>query len=186
MSTELAPVSVPPEAHPAFRRGQLMVLLEHFDAPVTFDRLGYVEFFAANPYLVLREDSPERTRLRLAGFNPKSLSYQSTRERYANRRTRLHSDLGALAAWGYLATATVDRRLACELTERGRTQAVSLTSLYADAYRLSVALILPKMRNLTPTMLSRKAQEWLQLGEMQIDLLDTDFRFEADLQGTLL
>jgi hypothetical protein len=29
-------------------------------------------------------------------------------------------------------------------------------------------------------------QEWLQLDDMRIDLLDTDFEFEANLQGRLL
>jgi hypothetical protein len=186
MNTDLVPISVPPEAHPSFRRGQLLVLLEHLDGPVSFDRLGYIEFFAANPFLVWREDSSERTRLQLAGMNPKALSYQATTERYANRRSRLRSDLGGLASWGYLRTDTIDGMLACELTERGRSAARDLQSLYADAYRLSVSLVLPKMRNVTNKRLGQLVQQWLRLDDMRIDLLDTDFEFEADLQGRLL
>jgi hypothetical protein len=186
MTAELVPISVPPEAHSSFRRGQLLVLLEHFERPIALDRLGYVEFFAANPFLVWREDSSERSRLQLAGMNPKALSYQATAERYANRRVRLRSDLGALAAWGYLRTATVDGLLACELTEPGRSAAGGLQSLYADAYRLSVSLVLTKMRNVTNRRLGQLVQHWLQLADMRIDLLDTDFEFEADLQGRLL
>ncbi len=163
-----------------------MVLLEHFDGPVAIDRLGYIEFFAANPFLVWREDGSERTRLQLAGLNPKALSYQATPERYANRRARLRSDLGALAAWGYLHTASVEGLLTCALNEPGRTAAEALRSLYADAYRLSVSLVLPKMRNVTNRRLGELAQQWLKLDDMRIDLLDTDFEFEADLNGRQL
>ena len=186
MSSDLVPVSVPPEVHPSFRRGQLLVLLEHFTAPVTVDRVGYIEFFAANPFLVWRAESRERSRLQLAGMNPKAHAYQATAERYANRRSRLRSDLGALAAFGYLSTDAVDGLLACELTDAGRSAAEALDSLYADAYRLSVSLVLPKMRNVSNRKLGLLAQEWLQLDEMRIDLLDTDFEFEANLQGRLL
>jgi hypothetical protein len=186
MSNYLTPISVPPEAHASFRRGQLLVLLEQFDEPLGLDRLGYLEFFAANPYLVLRSEQSERARLRLAGFNPRALSYQATTERYANRRTRLRSDLGALAAWGYLDTSTRDGRLTCALTELGRDRAGTLVSLYADAYRVSVSLVRPKMRNLSDTALARQVQQWLRIDDLRIDLLDTDFDFEADLQGRFL
>jgi hypothetical protein len=186
MTSELVPVSVPPEVHPSFRRGQLLVLLEHFTAPVTVDRVGYIEFFAANPFLVWRSESRERSRLQLAGMNPKALAYQATAERYANRRSRLRSDLGALAAFGYMRTDAIDGLLACELTNAGRAAAEGLDSLYADAYRLSVSLVLPKMRNVSNRKLALLVQEWLQLDDMRIDLLDTDFEFEANLQGRLL
>lgn len=186
MSAGLVPISVPPEAHSSFRRGQLLVLLEHFEEPVAIDRLGYIEFFAANPFLVWRENSSQRTRLQLAGMNPKALSYQATTERYANRRIRLRSDLGALVTWGYLRAATIDGLLACELTDAGRSAAGALQSLYADAYRLSVSLVLPKMRNISNLRLTQRVQEWLRLDDMRIDLLDTDFEFEADLQGRLM
>jgi hypothetical protein len=162
------------------------VLLEQFDKPITVDRLGYLEFFSANPYLVLRNEPSERAQLRLAGFNPRALSYQATTERYANRRTRLRSDLGALSAWGYLKTSTLEGRLACVLTDLGRERSGTLVSLYAEAYRLSVSLIRPKMRNLSDTALARQVQQWLQIDDLRIDLLDTDFEFEADLQGRLL
>lgn len=183
---DLAPISIPPEAHASFRRGQLLVLLEHFDSSVTIDRVGYIEFFAANPFLIWRESSTERTRLRLAGLSPFALSYQATKERYANRRARLRSDLAALAAWAYLRTDSVDGRSACELTESGRDAARSLDSLYADAFRLSVSLVVPRMRNVSSAALDRMAKDWLQLGEMRIDLLDMDYEFEASLQGRLL
>jgi hypothetical protein len=182
---ELIPISVPPETHPSLRRGHLMLLLQQVDGPMTIDRIGYVEFFAANPFLVWRHACKERTRLLLAGLSPKALSYQATTERYANRRTRLRSDLAALAAWGYIVPAVVDKRLACELTPAGRGAAEGLGTLYADAYRLSVSLVLPKLRRVTNVELNRLARDWLRVDDLKIDLLDTDFRFDADLQGEI-
>jgi hypothetical protein len=58
--------------------------------------------------------------------------------------------------------------------------------VYADAYRLSVSLIRPKMRNLSDTALARHVQQWLPIDDLRIDLLDADLEFEADLQGRLL
>jgi hypothetical protein len=182
----LAPVSIPPEAVPAFRRGQLLVMLGQFEGPVELDRIGYIEFFAANPYLVLRKDSPERTSLLLAGFNPKALSYQATTERYANRRTRLRSDLGALVAWKYARTSTVDGLIACELTSEGHEEADKLITLYADAYRLSVSLIRKEIKGLSNRALALKVQGWLRIDDLRIDLLDREFEFNTDLQGVLL
>jgi hypothetical protein len=186
MADYFAPISMPPEAHSSFRRGQLLVLLEQFEEPLSLDRLGYLEFFAANPYLVMRSERSQRAQLRLVGFNPRALSYQATTERYANRRSRLRSDLGALSAWGYIEISPIEGRTACQLTEIGRQRAGTLVSLYAEAYRLSVSLIRPKMRNITDTALAKQVQQWLRLGDLRIDLLDTDFDFEADLQGRLL
>lgn len=185
MLDSLGPISLPPESHASFRRGQLLLLMEQFDSPLSVDRVGYLEFFAANPYLIFRSDEPERIQLRLAGFHPGALSYQATTERYANRRTRLRSDLAALAAWGYLAASVEDGRLACFLTETGRARAAGLNSLYSDAYRLSVSLISPKLRG-TETALAKRVQGWLRIGSMRIDLLDTDSSFEPGRQGEML
>jgi hypothetical protein len=171
---DFAPISVPPEVHPAFRRGQLLVLLENFEQSVPLERVGYLEFFAANPFLILREDSRERTRLLLAGFNPIALSYQAAAERYANRRTRLRSDLGALTAWGYAEVAAQDGHVACRLTSEGRERARRLTSLYADAYRASLRLIWPVFGRVSDTALAAKVREWLNTDDFHIDLWDFD------------
>ncbi|MEM9520375.1 MAG: hypothetical protein AAGA37_13715 [Actinomycetota bacterium] len=186
MAEPLPPVSVPPEAHAAFRRGQLLILLGEFDHPVEVDRLGYMEFFAANPFLVWRDATAERTQLRLAGLLPSALSYQAAPERYANRRVRLRSDLAALVAWGFMRTDTVDGRIACELTDEGRTAATRLDTVYSSAYRLSVSLVAPKLRNVTNVELHRMATRWLRLGAMRVDLLDTTVGMEPNGQGVLL
>lgn len=176
---DITPVSRPPETNPHFRRGQLLVLLARFDSPLNIDRIGYFEFFAANPHLVLREASSS-VRLQLAGFNPAALSYRSAPERYANRRSRLRSDLAALTAWGYARPSAIDGRIACELTSSGRVEAETLSSLYADAYRESIDLIRPLFR-LSDTALAHRASEWLAGGGIRLDVLDLDTDVQLEL-----
>jgi hypothetical protein len=171
---DLTPVSRPPETNPHFRRGQLLLLLSMFDSPLKTDRIGYLEFFAANPHLVIRSDL-DAVRLELAGFNPDALSYQSAPQRYTNRRSRLRSDLAALTAWGFAAPSLVEGRIACALTPAGREAASRLTSLYAEAYRTSVDLVRPTLNRLSDTQLAKKASEWLRIPEdARIDLLDLE------------
>ena len=180
--TDLSPASRPPEAHSSFRRGQLLVLLSTFEASLTIDRIGYLEFFAANPHLVIRDDVGS-VRLQLAGFSPSALTYQSAPERFANRRSRLRTDLSALTAWGYAQVGIDDGRIAVGLTELGRRHAGDLTSLYADAYRASIELIRPLFRQ-SDAALARRASEWLAGIDHKVDILDVDlqaqFRLDID------
>ena len=55
-----------------FRLAQLLLLFEVagvVDHPLGLDRLGYYDFFAANPFLVVGESDQSRVDLRLAGFS---------------------------------------------------------------------------------------------------------------------
>lgn len=178
--TNLSPASRPPESHSSFRRGQLLVLLATFELPVTIDRIGYLEFFAANPHLVLR-DTASSVRLQLAGFSPSALTYQSAPERFANRRSRLRSDLAALTAWGYAQPSVDDGRIVVGLTHLGRQRSKELTSLYADSYRASIELIRPLFR-LSDGWLARKASEWLSGGDRRLDVLDVDLQAQLRLE----
>lgn len=178
--SDLSPASQPPETHSSFRRGQLLVLLSTFNAPLTIDRIGYLEFFAANPHLVI-DNAADSVRLQLAGFSPSALTYQSAPERFANRRSRVRTDLAALTAWGYAKTVIDDGRIAVELTDNGRSRASELTSLYADAYRASIELIRPLFRH-SDTALARKASEWLAGNDRRVDILDVDLETQLELE----
>lgn len=180
--SDLSPASQPPETHSSFRRGQLLVLLSTFKAALTIDRIGYLEFFAANPHLVIHDDV-DSVRLQLAGFSPSALTYQSAPERFANRRSRLRTDLSALTAWGYAETGVAEGRIAVGLTDMGRSRASELTSLYADAYRASIELIRPLFRH-SDTALAHKASEWLAGGDRRVDILDVDLEIQLDLELT--
>jgi hypothetical protein len=179
---DLSPASRPPEAHPNFRRGQLLVLLATFDEALTIDRIGYLEFFAANPHLAIRDELGS-VRLQLAGFSPAALSYQSAPERFANRRSRLRTDLSALTAWGYAEVRIDDGRIVVGLTARGRANASELSTLYADAYRQSIELIRPLFRQ-SDAALAAKASDWLAGSDQRVDILDVNLeaqvRFEFD------
>lgn len=178
--SDLTPISRPPEAHSNFRRGQLLVLLSTFNGPLTVDRIGYLEFFAANPHLIIR-DEVGSVRLQLAGFSPSALTYQSAPERFANRRARLRTDLAALTAWGY-AQATVDEgRIVVGITASGSQRSDDLTSLYADSYRASIELIRPLFRQ-SDTALARLASEWLTGTDRRIDILDLDLNAQLRLE----
>ena len=172
MEDRHAAVSVPPETHPAFRRGQLLLLLAQLQEPVTLERINLIDFLAANPYLVFRDDGNERTELLLSGMSPLALSYQAAKERYANRRSRLRSDLAALVAWGYASVTNVDGLRACVLTTEGQAAAESLCSLYADAYRASVRLMVKRFGRSTDAALSKNLQQWLNIDQFRIDLWD--------------
>lgn len=177
--SDLSPASRPPEAHASFRRGQLLVLLSTFEAPLTIDRIGYLEFFAANPHLVIHDDIGS-VRLQLAGFSPSALTYQSAPERFANRRSRLRTDLSALTAWGYAEVGIDDGRIVVGLTELGRRHAGELTSLYADSYRASIELIRPLFRQ-SDVALARRASEWLAGTDERVDILDVDLQAQLRL-----
>jgi hypothetical protein len=156
------------------------VLLSTFDAPITIDRIGYLEFFAANPHLVIRDDIGS-VRLQLAGFSPSALTYQSAPERFANRRLRLRTDLAALTAWGYAQAGVDEGRIVVGLTDLGRRHASELTSLYADSYRTSIELIRPLFRQ-SDLALGRKASQWLTGTDRRVDILDVDLQTQLDME----
>ncbi len=178
--SDLAPASRPPETHANFRRGQLLVLLSSFQAPMTIDRIGYLEFFAANPHLVI-EDNDRSVRLQLAGFSPSALSYQSAPERFANRRSRLRTDLAALAAWGYAQVVIEEGRILVGLTGLGKENAAELISLYADSYRSSIDLIRPLFSH-SDGKLAKLASKWLARPDRHVDILDVDLNTQLSLE----
>jgi hypothetical protein len=165
-----------PEDREVFRLAQLALLLEVADevkVPVsTVDRLGFYDFFSANPFVVVsgqdERDVADRLALRLAGFSDRQLSYASTGQRFASRRRRLQHDLSLLLAYG-LATIGASGYL---LTTAGRTTAEGLTSVYADSYREAARVVLRRLRRLSDRRLAQSAADWLGRSWLLIDLLD--------------
>jgi hypothetical protein len=166
-----------PEDFGFFRLGRLLLLLRAVDEskkarPVDIERLGFYDFFAANPFLVFESDSRVRRKLELAGFDSRSLSYQSSGHRFATRRGRMQHDLSRLVAYGLVGAGAVGGRLAFDLTDNGRERADSFTALYARAYRRSAELIVAKLNPLSDRRLHEKASEWLEARSFLIDLYD--------------
>lgn len=165
-----------PEEHPIFRLAQLVLLLEIASADAvavpTVDRLGFYDFFSANPFVVTSghsdRDSEDKLTLRLAGFSCQQLSYAATGQRFASRRRRLQYDLSLLVAYGLVRISDDGY----DLTESGRDLSSQLTSTYADGYRQSARVVLTRLKRLSDAQLIKQAQAWLGQSWLLIDVLE--------------
>lgn len=165
-----------PEALTWFRLGQLLLLLDVVrDAtagPLDIERLGYYDFFAANPFLIVEPETREHTELQLAGFNARNLDYQSAPQRFSNRRARLQHDLALLVAYGHVHVSGVGGRVEYELSAAGAPLAEGLSALYAHAYRRSARIVINRLKRLSDKRLREQARDWLRAEALLIDLYD--------------
>lgn len=165
-----------PEHNNTFRLARLLLLLdvarEHGRQIASIDRLGYYEFFADNPFIVIDGDKPrdrvDRAAVELAGFSRIQLGYASSGQRFLSRRRRLQHDLARLVALGLVtlnATGYV-------VTREGEELAGEFRSIYSDSYRASAEIILRRLGGLSGKALDTKAEEWLGHSWLLVDLLD--------------
>jgi hypothetical protein len=160
-----------PEEHVLLRLAQLLLLLDEIqnsDADaVGIERLGYYDFFAANPFAVFGGDDPaERAELHAAGFDERQLAYASTGARFANRRERLQHDVALLVAYGLVAP----RRQGYAVTPAGRESAGKFLSLYAAQYRAAARLVHRRFRPLSDKALVEQSRRWLRRPSLLLDL----------------
>lgn len=160
-----------PEEHTTLRVAQLAILLAEV-APaggptIDIERLGYYDFFAANPFAIFGpEDQLERARLHRAAFDERQLSYASTGSRFANRRRRLQHDVAILVAYNL-----AERRdEGYGLSERGAEFVEALAALYADQYQTSVQVVHERLRKLSDSKLAESARGWLKTPSLILDL----------------
>lgn len=160
-----------PEEHTTLRVAQLAILLSEI-APadaraIDIERLGYYDFFAANPFAIFGAgDDLERARLHRAAFDERQLSYASTGSRFANRRRRLQHDVAILLAYNLAER----REEGYGLTERGADFVDSLAALYADQYRASVQVVHERLKKLSDSKLAESARGWLKTPSLILDL----------------
>jgi hypothetical protein len=165
-----------PDDRQVFRLAQLALLLEvayENRIPIrTIDRLGFYDFFSANPFVVTSgtddRDKTDRLTLRLAGFTDRQLAYASTGQRFASRRRRLQHDLSLLIAYDVVAATS----RGYVLSPMGREIAEGLTSMYAEAYREAAQVILRRLGKLSDRRLKEYVEDWLGRSWLLIDLLD--------------
>lgn len=170
-----SPVPWQPEDHDVFRLAQLTLLLSvaaKLDKQVsTVDRLGYYDFFSANPFVVVggssRQDQRDRLALTLAGFVQRQLSYASTGQRWISRRRRLQHDLSILVSLGIVSM----RGSAFVLTGAGLDLANGLTSVYADSFRASAEIVVRRLSRLSDKALVEASQDWIGSTWLSVDLL---------------
>jgi hypothetical protein len=146
-------VAVNPDDSPAFRCARLLLLLDLAaeDAPDGLDaeRIGLYDFLSAHPLLLVRdEDDPDRTTLRMAGFDERAIAYASPGQRLATAQQRLAADLSTLAGAG-LVIVTVAGRIRFQLTEPGRAAARGLRASYARSYTTAARIIVRRLRRLS-------------------------------------
>lgn len=165
-----------PEDSETFRWARMLLLLSVAKSSgrvvPSVDRLGYYEFFADSPYIVIDGDKPrdraDRAALEVAGFTRVQLNYASSGARFMSRRRRLQHDLSQLFAYG-LVELTADGYV---ITSAGQALADDLNSVYADAYRQSAEIILRRLATKSNAALERSAEDWLGHSWLLVDLLD--------------
>lgn len=161
-----------------YRFARLLVLLdESRDAnrnpiPLDMERMGYYDFFADNPFLMAVGDDATQRRLSLLGFSSQTLSYQSSAQKFSNRRARLQYDLTRLVAWSLLFPEVEAGKVVYRLSDAGVTAAQRLASLHARSYRQSAQVTIGRLRRLSDTALREQARRWLRAETLIIDLYD--------------
>jgi hypothetical protein len=176
----------PPEDLDLFRLARLLLLLAEVGKvkkprALDIERLGFYDFFAANPFLMVDAESPAGTRLALAGFNSRTLGYQSAAHLFATRRERIRFDLSRLVGLAMVETVIQEGKIAFAVSERGVGLADTFASLYAQSYRESAALVAGAFNKLSDSKLRVEAGNWLRAESFLIDLVDEplDDRGEA-------
>lgn len=174
-SSLMAPVALVPDENQTFRLARTLLLLTvalNAGKKVTsLDRIGYYDFFADSPFMIVdgdsERDSADRLDLELAGFVPNRLDYASSGPRFVSRRRRLQHDLALLIGHG-LAEIT---STGYEATEAGVTAANQMSSAYADAFRASAAMVLRRLANMSGAELERTVDQKLGESWLLVDLL---------------
>jgi len=168
--------SFSPEESTTFRIARMLLLLSVArnggrKVP-SVDRLGYYEFFADNPFIVIEgdmaRDVADRASLEVAGFSRVQLAYASSGPRFMSRRRRLQHDLAQLIAFGLVELTGGGY----DITESGTVVADNLNSVYADAYRTSAEIVLRRLASRSNVGLERSVERWLGHSWLFVDLLD--------------
>ena len=133
-------------------------------AGTSLERLGCYDFLVSNPMLMLTDEAdPDRTRLLMAGFDGRALTYASPAHRFATRRERLQHDLALLSAYG-LIVPTVDRGVLYAITGDGLELAGRFAALYARAYRLSADILVRRLSRMSDKRLREAVGTWTTVG----------------------
>jgi hypothetical protein len=171
-----------PEDFAAFRLAQLAILLSEV-APtgartIDLERLGYYDFFAANPFVIFESsDRLQHAQLHHASFDERQLSYASTGSRFANKRKRLQHDVALLVSYGLAGP----HGGGYGITANGEHFVGSLSALYVDQYRESVRVVHDRLRRLSDSQLAQASKRWLTTPSLLLDLYGST---DGDLQSS--
>lgn len=166
-----------PDTRRAFRMAQLLLAVEaahELGHLLDLERLAVTDFLAASPFLVVGTEDDAATKLALAGFSPIPLTYAAPGQRFATRRSRLLGDVASMASLGLVAIEAREGRRIVTVTKLGLEAASQLTSTYADAFRVSLRLISPRVNKLSDTALRKQLERWLRADPLLFDLIEIE------------
>ncbi len=150
-----------PDDVSVFRQARLLLVLDCAGEPLDAEHLGVYDFLAAHPLLLARaDDDPDRTALRLAGFDEQSVAYASPAQRYVTGQLRLSRDLAALVGRGLVQVAATGR-VTYRLTPEGASMAARFTAMYAQRYRTAARIVVRRLRRLSARRLREGLWQWL-------------------------
>jgi len=150
-----------PDDVAVFRQARLLLALECAGEPLDAEHLGVYDFLAAHPLLLARaEDDPDRTALRLAGFDDRAVAYASPAQRFVTAQLRLGDDLAALVGRG-LVQVTAAGRVTYQLTAEGAGMAARFTAMYAQLYRTAARIVIRRLRRRSTRRLREGLRQWL-------------------------
>lgn len=157
------------------RLARLVLLLaeapsQPYRKPADVERIGTYDFFADNPHLLFGADAEQRRALLLAGFDPTTLSYHSSSQRFTNRRERIQHDLSHLMARGLIDANAEGSRVVYSLSDRGHELVNQFESSYADGYRTSARLVANALNRLSDRALRTRVADVLQADAFVIDI----------------
>jgi hypothetical protein len=157
------------------RLGRLTLLLaagpgQPQPKPWDVERIATYDFFADNPLLVFGPDTAQRKCVLIAGFDAENLSYHSAAQRFSNRRARLQNDLAQLLARRLIAAHLDGKRVVYELTDAGQRLAGTFSSVYAEGYRVSAALVAKELNRLSATALRERTASMLRAEHFLLDV----------------
>ncbi|MEV7238066.1 ABC-three component system middle component 2 [Streptomyces sp. NPDC051020] len=157
---------VMPEDEVPFRLGQLLLLLdavrEQDTNGASLERIGYYDFLAANPFLVVPLEGREASRLRLAGFDPQVLAYASSSQRFTSRRERIQHDLALLVAYGCCQVHNHKGALTYSITAAGQELGGQFTATYAASFGTAANIVVCRLRKLSDKRLREQTARWLR------------------------
>jgi len=119
------------------------------------------DFLAAHPLLLARaEGDPDRTALRLAGFDDRAVAYASPAQRFVTAQLQLPGDLAALVGRGFI-QVTATGRVTYQLTPEGADMAARFTAMYAQRYRTAARIVIRRLRRRSTRRLREDLRQWL-------------------------
>ena len=150
-----------PDDVATFRQARLLLMLRCAGEPLDAERLGVYDFLAAHPLLLARsDDDPDRTALRLAGFDDRAVAYASPAQRFVTAQLYLGRDVTALIGAG-LVRAEAAGRVTYHLTPEGASMAGRCSAMYAQAYITAARVVIRRLRRLSTRKLREGLRQWL-------------------------